>query len=80
MKYFDIDFVKNYLYIIVGIYDFSGFSLNKEYKLLIKIIYSFDCKEIKIYYIFSIYGNSFLRYMVCIIMGNVIVVVINKKF
>src|SRR5690606_4548726 len=79
VKNFDINLVKDILHIIVGTHDFSGFSPNKENKPPIKTIYSFDYKETKTHYIFNIHGNSFLRYMVRIIMGNVIAVATNQK-
>ena len=79
VKNFDIDLVKDKLHTIVGTHDFSGFSPNKELKPPIKTVYSFDYKETKTHYIFSIHGNSFLRYMVRIIMGNVIAIATSKK-
>jgi len=79
VKHFDINNVKDILETIVGTHDFSGFSPNKENKPPIKTIYSFDYKETKTHYIFNIHGNSFLRYMVRIIMGNVIAVATNQK-
>lgn len=79
VKDFDIELVKDKLQTIVGTHDFSGYSPNRENKPPIKTIYSFNYKETKTHYIFNIHGNSFLRYMVRIIMGNVIAVATNKK-
>lgn len=79
VKNFNIDLVKPILNDIVGTHDFRGFSPNRENKPPVKTIYSFDYKETKSHYIFNIHGNSFLRYMVRIIMGNVIAVGVGKK-
>lgn len=79
VKDFNIDLVKDQLQTLVGTHDFSGFSPNKENKPPIKTIYSFDYKETKTHFIFNIRGNSFLRYMVRIVMGNVIAIATGKK-
>ncbi|WP_025725607.1 tRNA pseudouridine(38-40) synthase TruA [Acholeplasma granularum] len=79
VKNFNIDLVKDELKTIIGTHDFSGFSPNKENKPPVKTIYSFDYKSTKTHYIFTIHGNHFLRYMVRIIMGNVIAIGQGKK-
>ncbi len=76
---FNYDIVKDLLKVIEGTHDFSGFSPNKELKPPIKTIYSFKSSETKTHYIFKIHGNHFLRFMVRIIMGNVIAIGEGKK-
>ncbi|VEU82943.1 tRNA pseudouridine(38-40) synthase TruA [Acholeplasma hippikon] len=76
---FDINLVKEDMKAIVGTHDFTAFSPNKEGKPPVKTIYSFDYKETKTHYIFKIHGNSFLRYMVRSIMGNILAIGTGKK-
>lgn len=78
-KDFDPSIVIEDMKAIVGTHDFTAFSPNKENKPPIKTIYSFDYKETKTHYIFKIHGNSFLRYMVRSIMGNVLAIGTKKK-
>lgn len=78
-KNFNIELVKEDMKAIVGTHDFSGFSPNKDGKPPIKTIYSFTVSETKTHYIFKIHGNSFLRYMVRSIMGNVLAVGTGQK-
>lgn len=78
-KNFNINLVKDEMQKIVGTHDFSAFSPNKENKPPIKTIYSFTYKESKDCYTFIIHGNSFLRYMVRSIMGNIIAVGVGQK-
>ena len=78
-KHFNFDLIKDKIKVLEGTHDFSAFSPNKEDKPPIKTIYEFSVKEYKNKYVFKIHGDSFLRYQVRSMMGNIIEISKGKK-
>lgn len=71
--------IKEAIPYFIGTHDFTGFCKLVKGKPTEKTIYSIDLKETKKHYIFTIHGNSFLKYMVRSMMGTLIAIGLYKK-
>jgi len=79
VKDFNIELAKKAASKFVGTKDFAGFAKSNINKETIRHIESFEIKETKTHFYFTITGISFLRYMVRSIMGTIIEIATNKK-
>lgn len=75
----DFKIAEKCLKYFIGTKDFRNFSKSTEEKETIRTIYNFTLIETDQHYIFTIEGNSFLRYMVRSIIGTIIDISTNKK-
>lgn len=76
---FDITKAKAALKYFIGTKDFRNFSKSTIEQDTIRTISEFTLNETYNHYIFTIKGNSFLRYMVRSIVGTIIDIATNKK-
>lgn len=79
VKNLDIEPIKKAIPYFLGTHDFKGFCQLVKGKPTIKTIYAIDLKETKKQYIFTIHGNSFLKYMVRSMMGTLIQIGLHRK-
>lgn len=79
IKDFNFELAKKCLKYFIGTKDFRNFSKADELQETIRTIYNFTLIETNDHYVFTIEGNSFLRYMVRSIIGTIIDISTNKK-
>lgn len=79
VKNLDIEPIKKAIPYFIGTHNFRGFCQLVKGKPTIKTIYSIDIKETTKHYIFTIHGNSFLKYMVRSMIGTLIQIGLHRK-